>query len=76
MLEYILFALVAWTHQPAETLKPWASAMADVCASKEECTLLASQAFVETRFAAWAVDRELQLERLARPPGRLDAQGV
>lgn len=56
MLEYILVALIAWTHQSAETLKPWASAMADVCTSRQECVALASQAFVETRFAPEALD--------------------
>jgi hypothetical protein len=56
MLQYLLVALVAWTHQTPEAMQPWAAAMADVCTTKEECTLLAAQAFVETRFVDWVVD--------------------
>lgn len=70
MLEYILAALVAWTHQSPETLKPWASAMADVCISHEECTRLAAQAFVETRFVSWAVDQSCNDAEWRRKHGR------
>lgn len=57
MLETILAALIVWTNQSPETLRPWAKAMADVCTTHEECILLASQAFVETRFQPWVMDQ-------------------
>ena len=61
-------ALMAWTapkmpEKPEELdarlqrLRPWAEAMADVCTDRADCTLLAAQAFVETRFVVWAVDQ-------------------
>ena len=54
---YLLVALMTWTGKPAETLQPWSDAMAAVCDSKEECTLLAAQAFVESRFEPWVIDQ-------------------
>jgi hypothetical protein len=52
----ITSALASWTRRPAEEMRPWGDAMAAVCASDDECLLLASQAFVESRFMPWVVD--------------------
>ena len=56
MYALLLAALLAWTHQPAEAVAPWAYAMAQVCTSERECLDLAAQAFVESRFAPWVLD--------------------
>jgi hypothetical protein len=52
----ITSTLSAWTRRPVEEMRPWGDAMAAVCASDDECLLLASQAFVESRFMPWVVD--------------------
>ena len=64
MADEIQATLMAWTagsREPAEIraarLRPWADAMADVCTDRQDCVLLAAQAFVETRFVSWAVDQ-------------------
>lgn len=56
MTEYLLAALIAWTGQSPEALRPWAEAMAAVCTSRVECIELAAQAQVETRFMPWVLD--------------------
>lgn len=52
----LLAVLLAWTRQPAEELRPWADAMADVCDSPRECLRLAALAVEETAFQPWAID--------------------
>jgi hypothetical protein len=52
MAAYLLVALMVWTGYGENEMKPWAEAMSAVCTSQADCTLLASQAFVEGGFAA------------------------
>jgi len=39
-----------------DALYPWAEAFSEVCESKKECVLLASQAWVESRLERWVAD--------------------
>jgi hypothetical protein len=55
-VEYMESALIAWTHQSPEAMRPWAQAIVSVCTNIDECDLLASQAFVESRFVPWVLD--------------------
>jgi hypothetical protein len=55
--QYIEDTLILWTHQSREAMHPWAEAIAAVCSDRDECDLLASQAFVESRFMPWVVDQ-------------------
>jgi len=54
--QYVEDTLVAWTHQPAELLRPWALATAGVCESKDECDMLMALGQVETRWQPWVLD--------------------
>lgn len=68
--EQIERALSAWTHKPAEDVREWSTAMASACITDDECMLLASQAFVESRFMSWVVDQSCNdASWRARQPG-------
>jgi hypothetical protein len=52
----VLRALKYWTKQPEDVLRPWANAIADACATREQCIHVASIAAVESKFEPWVLD--------------------
>lgn len=52
----VLAALRYWTGRGAETLRPWADAIAEVARSRDEAIWIASQASVESRFVGYVLD--------------------
>jgi hypothetical protein len=62
--------LAAWTRRPAEDMREWAQAIVDAGGSGDERLLLASQAFVESRFMPWVVDQSCNdADWRSRQPG-------